>query len=148
MNNTQNATSETLAVHGGARRPLPMRAKLPARVAGVAGECNASLTPRQMEAMRFIQGHFDAKMCAPSYPEMMAALGLKSKSVVAWLVNGLIERGFLVRNRMAQRNLEILRRVSVPSINGCPLYFVQNVGDRLSDSDGAPVSLSFHSGDL
>ena len=122
-----NATSETLAVHGGAVPTTSLdRANFSsvAGMAGVAGECNASLTKRQMVVMRFVQGCFDTHGRVPSYSEIQAGCGIKSKANVAWHINQLIDRGYLARLSRARHNANIVRRVSVPNIQGVPLYFV------------------------
>lgn len=56
------------------------------------------VTPRQLDALKFIT-EFSQKHCySPSYDQIKDAIGLKSKSGINRIVNGLVERGHLVRS--------------------------------------------------
>lgn len=75
----------------------------------------SSLTPRQRDVMQVIQRHLDATGSAPTYDQIVAALGLKSKSNIHRVIQRLEERGY-VRNSLPghSRSITILRRVSAP----------------------------------
>lgn len=85
-----------------------------------------SATPRQMDALRFIQGHLEAKGYAPSFSEIGEALGLHGKSGVARLLDGLEERGAIRRMVQCARSIDVLERpVIARAPDGAPLYFVR-----------------------
>lgn len=64
------------------------------------------LTARQQQLLAFI----DSCAVAPTYDEMRAGLGLKSKSGVHRLVDQIEERGFIRRLRGKARAIEVVRR--------------------------------------
>ena len=68
------------------------------------------LTKKQLELLRYIDGHMKKRGVSPSFDEMKEALGLKSKSGIHRLITGLEERGFIRRLPHRARALEILRR--------------------------------------
>jgi repressor LexA len=68
------------------------------------------LTPMQRRAFELIAQRLGAEGVAPTRTEMMAALGLRSKSGAQRLVEALIERGYLRRLPHRARAIEILRR--------------------------------------
>jgi repressor LexA len=53
------------------------------------------LTRRQLEAYQFIERFVAARGYSPTFEEIRAALGLRSKSGIGRLVNGLTQRGFI-----------------------------------------------------
>jgi len=55
------------------------------------------MTPKQQEVFAFICDTLQEKRYSPSYEEIMAYTGHKSKANIFRLVNGLIERGYLMR---------------------------------------------------
>lgn len=67
------------------------------------------LTPKQLELLKYIEGHVRKRGVSPSFDEMKEALGLKSKSGIHRLITGLEERGFIRRLPHRARALEILR---------------------------------------
>lgn len=76
------------------------------------------LTRRQRDLLVFIAAHTDRHGEAPTYDEMRVGLGFSSKSPVARLVDGLVERGYLTRLRNRSRSLAITpaaRGASKPS---------------------------------
>lgn len=85
-------------------------------------------TRRQLEALRFIRGYQLASGSAPSNNELRAALGLRSSSGPARLIDCLEERGLLRRRRTLggeRRDIEVLTDIPVPrDPDGTPLYFV------------------------
>ena len=66
------------------------------------------LTKKQYQLLTFIDGHLKANGVSPSFDEMKAALGLKSKSGIHRLITGLEERGFLKRLPHRARALKVL----------------------------------------
>lgn len=67
------------------------------------------LTRKQHDLLIFIDQTLRENGVAPSFEEMMHAVGLKSKSGVHRLVNALVERGFLKRLENRARALEVCR---------------------------------------
>lgn len=67
------------------------------------------LTQKQHDLLLFIDKTLRQDGVAPSFEEMMHAVGLKSKSGVHRLVNALVERGFLKRIENRARALEVCR---------------------------------------
>lgn len=67
------------------------------------------LTRKQYELLVFVSRHLNQYGVSPSFDEMKAALGLKSKSGIHRLITGLVERGFIRRLPHRARALEVLR---------------------------------------
>ena len=67
------------------------------------------LTPKQHKLLVFIDGFIKETGHSPSFEEMKAAIGLKSKSGVHALLNALEERGFIRKLPHKARALEVLR---------------------------------------
>ncbi len=65
------------------------------------------LTRKQRELLIFIHERMSGGEIAPSFDEMKDALGLKSKSGVHRLINGLVERGHLERLPHRARALSV-----------------------------------------
>lgn len=66
------------------------------------------LTQRQAELLGFIKSYSGEKGYAPSYDEMLIALGLKSKSGVKRLMTGLEERGAIKTLPRRSRAVQIM----------------------------------------
>lgn len=62
---------------------------------------------KQEVLLEFIDGFIRENNYAPSYREVMRALDYKSVSTVANHIEGLIERGWLVKRDNAKRSLEV-----------------------------------------
>jgi repressor LexA len=67
------------------------------------------LTKKQRDLLLFIHERLSADDVPPSFEEMKAALGLKSKSGIHRLISGLEERGYIERLPHRARALEIKR---------------------------------------
>ena len=70
---------------------------------------HAVLTRKQHELLTFIDRHLRETGFSPSFDEMKAALGLRSKSGIHRLISALEERDFIARRRHRARALEVLR---------------------------------------
>ncbi|MDH0126652.1 hypothetical protein N7376_22000 [Brucella intermedia GD04153] len=66
-----------------------------------------SMTPRQKQAYDFIRSFIDKEGYGPSYEEIQEALGMHSKSGVHRLVEGLEERGLIVRRPRIRRSIAL-----------------------------------------
>ena len=67
------------------------------------------LTKKQHQLLTFIHERMQSDGVAPSFDEMKAALGLKSKSGIHRLITALEERGFLRRLPHRARALEVVK---------------------------------------
>ena len=63
------------------------------------------MTPRQAETLEFIREFWGEHQYSPSYEEIKDALGLKSKSGVAFLITKLEEQGFVRRRPNETRSV-------------------------------------------
>ena len=66
-------------------------------------------TKKQKELLSFIDGFIKGNGYGPSYREIMRALDYRSVSTVATHVNGLINRGWLIKKDNSARTLEVVR---------------------------------------
>lgn len=67
------------------------------------------LTQRQFQLLKFIQQFMQEHGVPPSFEEMRAALGLRSKSGIHRLISGLEERGYIRRLAYRARALEVVK---------------------------------------
>ena len=68
-----------------------------------------NLTPKQLEALKFLVKYINANWVAPTYDEIALHLGLKSKAGVHRLVLSLAERGWIKRTPGHARSITVLR---------------------------------------
>ncbi len=69
-------------------------------------------TKKQQELLQFISDFLDEHNYAPSYREVMAALGYKSVSTVAVHVDGLIAKGYLIKKDKSARSIRLAHEES------------------------------------
>lgn len=67
----------------------------------------ARATKKQQELLQFISDFLNEHNYAPSYREIMSALGYKSVSTVAVHVDGLIVKGYLTKSDKSARSVRI-----------------------------------------
>lgn len=80
------------------------------------------LTRRARDLLAFIAEYAERNGgIAPSYDEMVAASGLKSKSGIARLLNQLEERGHIHRLPHSARCIEVVRRAPAAPADGFTL---------------------------
>ena len=99
------------------------------------------LTRKQLELLTYIESYLRKYGAAPSFEEMKAALGLKSKSGIHRLVSALEERGFIRRLPHRARALEILKMPpsfnsssGLKNISGIPNNVIEgNFGDSIDN---------------
>jgi SOS-response transcriptional repressor LexA len=82
------------------------------------------LTARQKQLLDFIRSEIARCGVAPSYDEMAAAIGVRSKSGVNRLLLGLEERGAIRRLPSRRRAIEVIevddsRRITRLSVQDC-----------------------------
>lgn len=64
-------------------------------------------TKKQQELLQFISDFLNEHKYAPSYREIMSALGYKSVSTVAVHVDGLIAKGYLTKSDKSARSVRV-----------------------------------------
>ncbi|MDO4183734.1 MAG: transcriptional repressor LexA [Rhodospirillales bacterium] len=67
------------------------------------------LTPKQYKLLMFIDNTIKETGCCPSFEEMKAAVGIKSKSGIHALIEELVEREFVRKLPHKARALEVLK---------------------------------------
>ena len=65
-------------------------------------------SPKQHALLTYIDGFIKENSYAPSYREVMRALDYKSVSTVAKHIEGLIERGWLIKRDNSARSVEVV----------------------------------------
>ncbi|MFN0044637.1 MAG: transcriptional repressor LexA [Alphaproteobacteria bacterium] len=98
------------------------------------------LTKKQHELLLFINQRLKDRGISPSFDEMKAALGLKSKSGIHRLITGLEERGFLKRLPHRARALEVIRLAESAAAPARAQGFQPNVIRGQFKAAGRPVS--------
>ena len=85
-----------------------------------------SPTAPQMGLLRFIAGYMEASDgVAPSFREMMPAVGVTSTNGIYQLLDGLEERGLIRRLPFKHRAIQIVTAPAIPrDVAGAPLYFM------------------------
>lgn len=73
------------------------------------------LTPTQAQCLSAIERHLADHGCAPSYEELAAALGQRSKSGIHRMIVALEQRGFIRRIPCCARAIEIIKPQPSPS---------------------------------
>lgn len=66
------------------------------------------LTVRQSDVLNFIRAYHAERGFAPSYGEIADGVGLGSKSGVARIIEGLVERGYIGRMPHQARSIVVL----------------------------------------
>ena len=66
------------------------------------------LTKKQSKLYNFLKDKIKKTNVSPSFEEMKIAMGLKSKSGIQRLINGLIERGFIEKKNNKKRAINIV----------------------------------------
>ncbi|WP_296717766.1 hypothetical protein [Erythrobacter sp.] len=85
-----------------------------------------TIPARQQDALRFITGYLKAKGYGPSYREIGAGIGVRSKHSVARLIVELEKGGHLCRLPGRERSIRVLTHLPVPRApDGEPLHFVR-----------------------
>lgn len=74
------------------------------------------MTGQERVTLLAIERHFSEHGTSPSYRELQAAVGIKSVSHIARIIENLVRNGFIRRPRGRRRGIEIIR----PVTNLCP----------------------------
>ena len=92
------------------------------------------LTKKQYQLLQILKKKIESCGYSPSFEEMKVSLGLKSKSGIHRLINGLEERGFIRRLPHRARSLEILK---MP--NNFPNFLDYPSGDKTNIINGTLI---------
>jgi repressor LexA len=87
------------------------------------------LTPKQRRLQTLIERGLDERGVVPTFEELAAGMGLRSKSGVHRLVEGLVERGTLRRLPHRARAIEVVQRVTPAPAE--PVYRCPHCGGSL-----------------
>jgi len=103
------------------------------------------LTKKQSKLYNFLKDKIKKTNVSPSFEEMKIAMGLKSKSGIQRLINGLIERGFIekkdnkkrainiVNNSVSKKNNDLI--ISLPLLGsiaaGNPVEAIENSDENI-----------------
>ena len=74
------------------------------------------LTKKQNKLFNFLKDKIKKTNVSPSFEEMKIAMGLKSKSGIQRLIDGLVERGFIEKRNNKKRAINIIEG-SIPKKN-------------------------------
>ncbi len=96
------------------------------------------LTRKQHQLLLYLNDFLNREGVSPSFEEMKAALGLKSKSGIHRLITGLDERGFIRRLPHRARALEVLR---LPETNTPPARVVTPFAPKVIQGDFRRVAV-------
>ena len=103
------------------------------------------LTKKQSKLYNFLKDKIKKTNVSPSFEEMKIAMGLKSKSGIQRLINGLIERGFIekkdnkkrainiVNNSVSKKNNDLV--INLPLLGsiaaGSPIEAIENSDENI-----------------
>lgn len=73
-----------------------------------ANASERALTPRQKNLFDFIKGYVAENGYSPSYDEMKAHMGIRSKSGISAMVSALVDRGVISRTPHYSRAITVL----------------------------------------
>ena len=102
------------------------------------------LTKKQSSLFNFLKDRIKKTNVSPSFEEMKIAMGLKSKSGIQRLIDGLVERGFIEKKNNKKRAINIIEG-SIPKKNsqlinlpllgniaaGSPIEAIENTNDNI-----------------
>ena len=101
-------------------------------------------TKKQNKLFNFLKDKIKKTNVSPSFEEMKIAMGLKSKSGIQRLIDGLVERGFIEKKNNKKRAINIIEG-SIPKKNsqlinlpllgniaaGSPIEAIENTNDNI-----------------
>ena len=102
------------------------------------------LTKQQNKLFNFLKNRIKKTNVSPSFEEMKIAMGLKSKSGIQRLIDGLVERGFIEKKNNKKRAINILNNSikkeekdlkNLPLLGtiaaGNPIEAIENTEDKI-----------------
>jgi repressor LexA len=96
------------------------------------------LTPQQKRLFDFIVAKIDGEGVAPTFTDIQAHLGLKSKSGIHRILSCLEERGFIRRIPNRRQAIDVVRRHDVTASLVGVLREAEEYFDSRADADGRP----------
>lgn len=97
------------------------------------------LTPKQHQLLIYIDEFIKTNGHSPSFEEMKAAVGLKSKSGIHALINSLEERGFIRKLAHKARALEVLKMPEMEEVSKSKAVNIANDNDETEFSLMIPL---------
>lgn len=96
------------------------------------------ITPRQAKLLAFVRDYIARHDgVAPTYREIMVGLDMQSKSQVQWLIDRLVQRGYMRRLRYRARAIEV---IDVP---GSAASALRAAAARLIEQCGPAATAAF-----
>ena len=102
------------------------------------------LTKKQGSLFNFLKDRIKKTNVSPSFEEMKIAMGLKSKSGIQRLIDGLVERGFIEKRNNKKRAINIIEGsapkknnelINLPLLGniaaGNPIEAIENTNDNI-----------------
>tara|TARA_B100001179_G_scaffold70074_1_gene48950 strand:- start:18 stop:632 length:615 start_codon:yes stop_codon:yes gene_type:complete len=102
------------------------------------------LTKKQSSLFNFLKDRIKKTNVSPSFEEMKIAMGLKSKSGIQRLIDGLVERGFIEKRNNKKRAINIVEGsaskkdnelINLPLLGniaaGNPIEAIENTNDNI-----------------
>mgnify|MGYP001394212783 FL=1 len=102
------------------------------------------LTKKQNKLFNFLKDRIKKTNVSPSFEEMKIAMGLKSKSGIQRLIDGLVERGFIEKRNNKKRAINIIvgsthrkdnQLINLPLLGniaaGNPIEAIENTNDNV-----------------
>ena len=102
------------------------------------------LTKKQNKLFNFLKDRIKKTNVSPSFEEMKIAMGLKSKSGIQRLIDGLVERGFIEKKNNKKRAINIIegsihkknsQLINLPLLGniaaGSPIEAIENTNDNI-----------------
>ena len=102
------------------------------------------LTRKQKELFDYLTDYISKNSISPSFEEMKIAMGLKSKSGIQRLIDGLVERGFIEKRNNKKRAINIVEGsaskkdnelINLPLLGniaaGNPIEAIENTNDNI-----------------
>ena len=102
------------------------------------------LTKKQNKLFNFLKDKIKKTNVSPSFEEMKIAMGLKSKSGIQRLIDGLVERGFIEKKNNKKRAINIIsasnpkkdnQLINLPLLGniaaGNPIEAIENTNDNI-----------------
>ncbi|WCT78899.1 LexA family protein [Novosphingobium humi] len=99
---------------------------------------------RQADLLRYIQGHIEAKGFTPTFKEMSAGIGVRSRTTLWGLLLELRRRGSIRKLNTSPPAFEVLKPIAIPrGPDGAPLYFIP-----AGHLPGGAIINPFHTADI
>ena len=85
------------------------------------------LTEKQNKLYQYLKQKIKKSNISPSFEEMKNAMGLKSKSGIQRLINGLVERGFIEKKENKKRAINIIDTSKIKNTSVIDLPFLGKI---------------------